>query len=463
MPDSSISRSLPLLLAVSVFMQLLDATILNTALPSIAADLNASPLRMQSVIIAYALSMALFMPLSGYLSDRFGTRRVFFWAMAIFTLGSFLCAMAPHLNFLIFSRAIQGMGGAMLLPVPRLIILRAYHQTDYISKMNFVIMPALLGPIVGPVVGGYLVEYFSWQWIFLINLPIGLLGLMATRKILPNFFAPHRQTVRLDYWGFVLFATGAMSISLAVEWLSYPAMMQWAVSGIMMGLLAWLFYWQHAKKWGLLALYPLQLGMIRTFRIGIIGNTSSRLGMAAVPFLLPLLLQVVFHYSPSLSGWTLIPIALAAVLAKPMVKPLIRRFGYRNVLVWNSRAIGSIIILFALPTPNTPIFILLPLLMALGWCNSIQYSAMNTLTLCKLRPEQAASGNSLMAVNQQLSISIGIAMGASLLNLFNFILDENSIHLAFQYTFLMIGSITFLSSWVFSHLHHRDGYHLIAS
>lgn len=453
-----ISRYLPLLLAVSVFMQLLDATILNTALPVMAQDLNESPLQMQSAIIAYALTMALLMPLSGYLSDRFGTKPVFLSALSLFTMGSALCAAAYDLNTLIIARIIQGMGGSMLLPVPRLIILRAYQKNEYLSKMNFVIMPALLGPIFGPLIGGYLVEYVSWHWIFLINLPIGILGLIAACTILPNFASPEQDKPRLDHLGFLLFATGAAGLTLAVETMGRNHHFMPAIVCAIVGMFAWLAYLYHAKKHGVQALYPLQLKLIRTFRIGILGNIFSRLGMAAVPVLLPLLLQLAFNYPPSASGWLLVPIALAAMFAKPFVKPLVRHFGYRNVLTWNSRAIGILIFSLAFLDAQTPLWQVITQLFLLGMCNSIQYSSMNTLTLSDLRVQQAASGNSLMAVNQQLAISFGIALGATLLHIFVGLLPENSNpHPAFQNTFQFIGSITFLSSWIFTRLHRRDG------
>lgn len=456
------SRALPLLLALAIFMQMLDVTILNTALPKMAENLDASPLHMHTVIIAYALTLALFIPLSGYLCDRHGTQKVFTVALILFTLGSALCAAAPNLPFLVAARVIQGMGGAMLVPVPRLVVLRAYDKSQLLTIMNYIIMPALLGPIIGPLVGGYLVEYATWHWIFLLNIPVGLIALWMTTRIMPDFHAAHDHTPHFDLAGFLLFGSGVISLSLAVELIIQPTARHYAAGSALIGLLTLTLYWQHAKHTPDKALYSPQLRLVRTFRLGLLGNLFSRLGMAAVPFLLPLLLQIAFGRSPGISGWILAPIALAALIAKPFIKPLIARCGYRRVLIWNTRLIGLLIISLALPTADTPLILLIPLLFILGLCNSLQYSTMNTLTIADLRPLQTGSGNSLVAVNQQLSISFGIALGALLLNLFSAQLPADAdIHSAFRYTFLAIGSITFCSSAVFTRLHPHDGNNLI--
>lgn len=457
------SRWLPTLLAISIFMQMLDATILNTALPKMAADLHESPLNMQSAVIAYALALALFMPLSGYLSDRYGSKNVFMTAMALFILGSLLCALSPNLPLLVGARVIQGMGGAMLMPVPRLVVLRAYDISQLLTIMNYIIMPALLGPILGPLLGGYLVEYASWHWIFLINLPIGLLGLWMSHKIMPNFYAPNHQPLHFDGLGFFFFGLAAVGLSLSVEMLMHPNAQLLALLSGSLGIMGLCLYIQHAKRRAEQALYSPKLLWIRTFRLGIIGNLCCRLGMAAVPFLLPLLLQVAFGRRADIAGWTLAPIACAALLTKPLIKPVIHRFGYRNILIWNTRLIGVIIMLLALPDANTPLWLFIPVLFCLGMCNSLQYSAMNTLTLADLRPHQTGSGNSLMAVNQQLAISFGIALGALLLNYFSHLPSQSTqLHLAFRQTFVIIGSITFCSSWVFKRLHTLDGTNLLS-
>lgn len=443
-------------------MQMLDATILNTALPQMAVDLRQSPLHMQSVIIAYALTLALFMPLSGYLSDRYGTRNVFIAALALFVLGSALCAAAPNLTMLVIARVIQGMGGAMLSPVPRMVVLRAYEKSQLLSRMNFIIMPALLGPIIGPLLGGYLVDYASWHWIFLVNVPIGLIGIAAAVRIMPDFRASGRTAPHFDSAGFLLFAAAAVCSTLAVELLTHAHMRPLAFICGICGLLAIGYYRRHAAHDSEKALYPPKLGWVRTFRIGILGNLFSRMGMASVPLLLPLLLQIAFGRSASFSGWVLAPIALAALLAKPLIKPIISRFGYHRVLIWNTRLIGLMIISLSLVEADTSLWLLIPLLICMGACNSLQYSSMNTLTLADLRPEQTGSGTSLMAVNQQLAMTFGIALGALLLNWFTGVqAGHDQLHNAFRYTFISIGLITLLSGQIFTRLHPHDGSNLV--
>ncbi len=453
------SRFLPLLLASVIFVQLLDATVLNTALPYIAKDLHESALQMQSTIIAYALALALFMPLSGWLCDRYGTKRVFAFALSLFCAGSVLCALAPNLTFLVWARVIQGIGGAIIAPIPRLVVMRAYDKSQMISVMNYIVMPALIGPVVGPVLGGYLVEYFSWHWIFLINVPVGLVAVWVAKNILPDF---HSETyTRFDLIGFFLFGCGAVGVSLAMEAMQHHHAILFATVLFILGLWSFYAYMRHAQHEAQ-PLFHLDLFSVRTFRLGLMGNFVSRIGMSAMPFLLPLLLQVGFGRSASTAGWVLAPIALASIVAKPIIKPIMRRIGYRQALIINTILIGINIMLFALPNAQTSLWILLPLLMMLGLCNSIQFTAMNTLTLSKLRDNQAASGTSLMTVNQQLALSFGTGLAAALLNgLHKWAFFAGDIVNTFRGTFVGMGIITLLSAWIFSSLHPRDGGNLI--
>lgn len=459
MTQQPISPFMPILLALAVFMQMLDASILNTALPSMAADLHESPLQMQSAVISYALTLALLMPLSGYLCDRYGTRQVFFVSLLIFVAGSLLCALAPNLNMLVLGRIVQGMGGAMLSPVPRLILVRSYEKSRLVGMLNYVIMPALIGSVLGPIIGGYLVEWASWHWIFLINLPIGLLAAYFTRQLLPDFYGESGQP-RFDFAGFLLFGSATVGLSLAMEIAHYPNALIFAVVLALLALLSLFFYWRHSERVPA-PLYGRDLLQVRTFRIGLSGNLAARLGMGAVPFLLPLLLQVGLGHSATHSGWALAPIALASIVAKPMVQPLMRRFGYRKVLMMNTWAVSLSIASFALLSPNTPIILLLPQLLILGLCNSIQFTAMNSLMLADLRPHQAGSGSSLMSVNQQLSLGFGIALCANILQLFSQAAWLDDLQMAFKLTFISMGAITIVSSLIFARLHEEDGENLL--
>ena len=452
------SRWLPMLLAIAIFMQMLDTTILNTALPKMAVDLNESPLNMQSAVIAYALTLAVLIPLSGYLVDRFGTKKVFIASMALFMLGSAMCAAAPNLPMLVVARIVQGVGGSMLVPVPRLTLLRVYDKSQLLNAINYAVMPALIGPVLGPLVGGYLVEYASWHWIFLLNLPIGALGILVAMKIMPDVKGDKAD---LDLSGFFLFGASACAFSLAVEMITHPGAKTFSLLLVIGSAVAMWLYWKHADR-DEAPLYARNLFQVRTFRLGLAGNLFSRLGISSVPFLLPLLFQVAFGFSASLSGWLIAPIALASLLTKPIVKPVIAHFGYRRVLVANTRIVGLLIMCLAIPNANTPLWLWMMLLLLVGTCNSLQFSAMNTLTIADLRPYQTGSGNSLMAVNQQLAISFGIALGALILNfLSKSSIGTANLHSAFRYTFVYIGAITFVSGWIFSGLHGHDGDNLV--
>jgi len=446
------SKYLPYVLAVALFMQILDATILNTSLPQMAQALGESPLKMQWAVISYALTLAIFIPISGFLADKYGTRRVFLSAIVIFCVGSLLCAASPTLDLLIGSRIVQGIGGAMMTPVARLILVKSYPRNKLLTVMNFAVIPALIAPLVGPLLGGYIVQYASWHWIFLINVPMGVAGFVLAKKLVPALF---EDTKRLDWTGFLLFAAAACGFMLAVE---FGAQAGRSLYGLLLALAATLLigaYIWHAKR-RQAPLFPLSLFNIRTFRIGITGNLFTRLGISAVPFLLPLLLQVVFEYSPSQAGWLLAPIAVGAIGVKPWVSKIIQRYSYRKVLVYNTFLMGALIIVLAqFNDPSQwPWFI--PVLTVMGACNSMQFSAMNTITIGDLEGTQTSSGNSLMAVNQQLAISFGIAFGAAVLNVLRERLQIDMLT-AFQTTYWILGILTILSGLYFLRLKPEDG------
>lgn len=445
-------KYLPYVLAVALFMQILDATILNTALPQMAQALGESPLKMQWAVISYALTLAIFIPISGFLADKYGTRRVFLSAIVIFCMGSLLCAVAADLNFLIGSRVVQGIGGAMMTPVARLILVKSYPRNQLLTVMNFAVIPALIAPLVGPLLGGYLVQYASWHWIFLINIPMGIAGFVLGKKLVPALF---EDTKRLDWRGFALFAAAACGLTLGLEFGSQAGrglygLMLAVVASALLGAYVW-----HARRREA-PLFPLSLFSIRTFRIGITGNLFTRLGISAVPFLLPLLLQVVFEYSPSQAGWLLAPIAVGAIGVKPFVSKLIQRYSYRTVLVYNTLLLGALIIVLAQFSDSSQWPWFIPILTIMGACNSMQFSAMNTITIGDLQGAQTSSGNSLMAVNQQLAIGFGIAFGAALLNLLRERLQLD-ILTAFQTTYWVLGGLTMLSGLYFLRLKPEDG------
>ncbi|MEM6161471.1 multidrug transporter subunit MdtD [Erwinia sp. P6884] len=447
---------LPWIAAMAFFMQALDATILNTALPAIAQSLNRSPLAMQSAVISYTLTVALLIPVSGWLADRFGTRKVFIVAVSLFTLGSLACALSGTLTMLVVFRIVQGVGGAMMMPVARLALLRAYPRSELLPVLNFVTMPGLVGPILGPMLGGVLVTYATWHWIFLINIPMGILGIFYARKYMPDFTTPKR---RFDLLGFILFGFGLVFLSSGIELFGERIVTSsLALAVTLGGILLLLLYIAHARR-ASTPLIPLPMFKTRTFSVGILGNVASRLGTGCVPFLMPLMLQVGFGYSAILAGCMMAPTAMGSLLAKSTVTQVLRWFGYRKTLVGISAIIGVLIASFALQSPSMGLALLILPLFILGMAMSTQFTAMNTITLADLNDANASSGNSMLAVTQQLAISFGVAVSAAVLRFYNNFDGTTVEH--FHATFLTMGVVTVISGLVFLLLKPGDGRHLI--
>ncbi len=439
------------LVAVGLLMQMLDSTIVNTALPAIARDLDASPLRMESVIIAYLLTMALLMPASGWLADRFGVRRIYLVAIALFTLGSVLCALSHSLGQLVASRVVQGIGGAMLMPVGRLAILRTSPRDELLAALSFIVMPAMIGPLLGPFLGGWLTQNVSWHWIFLINVPVGVIGMAMTLRIMPKIHV--RAGAVFDGFGFALFAFGVMLVLLALQGLgelgwSLTAALWLLVTGI--GLLV--SYWLHASR----VEHPLfspALFKINSFAVGILGNLFARLGSGGMPFLLPLTLQLALHYTPSQAGLMLVPMALASLLARIGVRHLVARFGYRRLLTVNTLLVGAAIASFASVLLQPPVWVLVVQLMLLGYVNGQQFTLMNTVTLLDLDEANTSSGNSLLSVTMQLSMGLGVAAAALLLSGFAHRFGEADMTRVFACTFIGIGVMGLVAATIFLQLH----------
>lgn len=449
-------KYLPWLAAMAIFMQSLDGTILITSLPSIAKDMNYSPLEMQSIIVSYTLTLAIFIPLSGWLSDKFGTKKIFSFAVAVFTLGSLFCAISPDLTTLVISRIIQAIGGSMMVPVARLAILYAYPKNQLLKVINFMTIPGLIGPVIGPSLGGYLSDHYSWHWIFLVNLPIGILGIILTQKIMPNFT---NKVGKFDLVGLLYFSLALVIFTFLLE-LSSVGISSLTLVSVLLGLsiLFFIIYIKHSKKTKD-PIIDLGLFRIRTLRIGLSGSLFTRLGISGIPFLLPLMLQVGFGYSATIAGLMLLPSALSNVLIKPFVVPLVQKIGYRNVLISNTLILAVIILTISLATKETPLFYFVILMVIYGAVNSIQMASMNTISLSDLDNETASSGNSLLAIMQQLSMSFGISAAALSLSFFKnysgFI--EGDTITAFKYSFIALGILTALSTIVFTKLKKNDG------
>ncbi|WP_079985479.1 multidrug transporter subunit MdtD [Salmonella enterica] len=447
---------LPWIAAMAFFMQALDATILNTALPAIAHSLNRSPLAMQSAIISYTLTVAMLIPVSGWLADRFGTRRVFMVAVSLFTLGSLACALSSSLSELVIFRVVQGVGGAMMMPVARLALLRAYPRSELLPVLNFVTMPGLVGPILGPVLGGVLVTWASWHWIFLINIPIGVAGILYARKYMPNFTTPRRK---FDMTGFFLFGLSLVLFSSGMELFGEKIVATWIASAIIFcSIVLLLAYIRHARHHPT-PLISLSLFKTRTFSVGA-GNLATRLGTGCVPFLMPLMLQVGFGYPALIAGCMMAPTALGSIIAKSTVTQVLRRLGYRKTLVGITVFIGLMIAQFSFQSPAMPIWMLVLPLFILGMAMSTQFTAMNTITLADLTDDNASSGNSVLAVTQQLSISLGVAISAAVLRIYEGFAGTSTVE-QFHYTFITMGAITIVSALMFMLLRAKDGNNLI--
>ncbi|AJH15671.1 multidrug transporter subunit MdtD [Myroides profundi] len=449
--DERTRKYLPWLGALAIFMQALDATILNTGLPSIAKSLGESPLGMQSIIVSYTLTVALLIPLSGWLADRFGTKRIFILAVGLFTLGSVFCSMSATLDQLVLARIFQAVGGAMMVPVARLTLIYAYPKNQLLKVINFITIPGLIGPMLGPAVGGFLVEKLSWHWIFLINVPVGVIAVLFARKIIPNF----TNTVgRFDLLGWVLFSGGLTTLTLVIEKWNSPTISSVQLItlffvAMLMGV-AYVFYARMTKE----PLIKLSLFKITTLRLGLIGNLITRFGIGGMPLMIPLLLQVGYGYSAMYAGMMMIPQALSNLVSRNFVVPIVRRFGYRSTLITNTVLTGLLISCFFFIMPTTPYWVIILLMIGNGAFNAIQFTSMNTISLADLDQDTSSEGNSLLSVTQQLAVSLGISLSAMVLMLFqNSQIAESGDKIGvFRYTFLVMGLITVLSSLVFTNL-----------
>ncbi len=441
-------RPLLWLVSLAIFMQMLDSTIVNTALPAMARSLGESPLQMQSVVFSYALAVAMFIPASGWVADRYGTRRTFLVAIILFTLGSLACALAQQLQQLVAARVLQGIGGAMLLPVGRLAVMRSVSREQFLRAMSFIAIPALVGPLLGPTLGGWLVEVASWHWVFLINLPIGVAGFVAAMRIMPDHRAERRT--RFDLAGYLMLAFGMVALSLALDGISglgtpHALVMLLAVAG----LAALAGYWLHAAGRPA-ALFPLALFKVASFRIGILGNLFARIGSGAMPLLIPLLLQVGLGMSPMHAGMMMIPVALAGMASKRAAVSLVQRFGYRRVLMVNTVLVGVAMASFLLVSADQPLGWRIAQLAAFGAVNSLQFTVMNTVTLRDLDREQDSAGNSLLSMVMMLATGFGAAAAGSLLAAFSSHLSASHDALAALHaTFVCVGAITLTSTLIF--------------
>lgn len=404
-------RLIPLIVASALFMENMDSTVIATSLPAIAADIGTSPLTLKLAITSYLLSLAVFIPASGWTADRFGARTVFSIAIAVFMVGSIGCALSQNVTHFVIARILQGMGGAMMTPVGRLVLLRSIDKAGLVNAMAWMTMPALIGPVIGPPLGGFITTYFSWHWIFLINIPIGLLGIYLAQRYIDPIRSDDPE--RFDLWGLILAGIGLAGIAFGGS-VAGLGLLPWPVVVALVGIGAasMTMYVFHARRTSSPVL-DFSLLRLATLRAAIIGGFLFRLGIGALPFLLPLLMQVGFGLSPFRSGLVTFGSAVGAMGMKALAARIIRTFGFRNVLTINAVVSSVFLAACALFTVQTPLLLILVLLVVGGFFRSLEFTAINTVAYAEVEPSQMSRATTLVSVNQQLAISAGVAVGAA--------------------------------------------------
>jgi EmrB/QacA subfamily drug resistance transporter len=458
MNTSAAKRYLPWVVATALFMEQLDSTIVNTAIPSMAVSLQVTPLSLKAVVTSYILSLAVAIPISGWMADRFGTRRVFMSAVAIFTVASVLCGLSLNSPMLVAARLLQGLGAAMMMPVGRLAIIRTFPKAELLAAMNFVIIPALIGPLLGPTVGGLIVHWLTWRDIFFVNVPVGLAAIFLAYRYMPDY---RGDGVRpLDLIGMVLFGTGVALLSWLLEVFGEHKLDATSATVLLLiaGSLLAAYVW-HAKD-AKFPLLRLTLFKIRTFRVSVMGGFITRIGVGGLPFLLPLLYQLGLGLPAWQSGLLMMPSAAAAMGMKFISVRVLARFGYRQVLTVNTLLIGLTIGMFSLVHQGTPLYVIVMISLCLGFFNSLQFSSMNSIAYADVENADSSMASTIASSMQQLSVSFGLAAGSLITGWFLGDLPQSNrlaLTSALHYAFLTLAVVTILSSLTFWSLRKEDG------
>jgi len=449
-------RIVPLIVAVALFMENLDSTVISTSLPAIAADIGTNPLALKLAITSYLLSLAIFIPASGWTADRFGARTVFRAAIAVFVLGSIGCAMSGSLADFVVARIVQGMGGAMMTPVGRMVLVRSISRRELIAAMAWVTTPALIGPVLGPPVGGFITTYATWHWIFIINVPIGLIGIVLATRYIEDLRA--EQAERFDLVGMVLSGLGIAGVAFGLSVLGLNFLPFTLVAALVVGGACFIAaYLVHARHTASPAL-DLTLFKVPTFFASVTGGFIFRLGLGALPFLLPLMLQVGFGMTPFQSGMITFATAFGAMGMKWATATILRRFGFRTILVSNAVISSAFLAVCAGFTQTTPIALMVLLLFVGGFFRSLQFTSINTIAYADVEPHRVSRATALASVAQQLAVSSGVAVGASVVELTVHFKGGGPLQASdFPPAFLAVAAISALSMFIFMRLSPEAG------
>ncbi len=436
----------PLIVACALFMQNLDSTALATALPSIADSLGETPLRLHLSITSFMLALAAFLPMSGWMADKYGARTIFRLAMIIFTLASLACGLATNLQMLVLARIVQGAGGAMMVPVGRLILVRSVDKAELIAAMALMGMPALIGPILGPLLSGLLVTVASWRWIFWLNLPIGVIGVVAISIFIENVREP--QVKRFDWWGFGLSSFGLCGTLYGLDdATTHDQVSPIAWVALVSGLAATGLYILHARRVDN-PILDLRLLQYPTFRTSVTGGSLFRLGVGAMPFLLPLLMQQGFGYTPLQSGAITFVSAAGSFGMRTISKRVLRRFGFRSVLIWNTLISSFFLALCAIFQPETSRVVMMAIIFLGGVFRSLQFTALNTIGFAELDAPLMSQATSFSQMAQRLSLTLGVAISAFVLHATASQGAALPVH-SFAMAFIVIGFLSALSVFSF--------------
>ena len=457
-PSTAASRGwmIPAIIGSALLMQTLNATVITNALPTMAIALDEDPLRLNLAITMFLLASAVFLPISGWVADKYGAKRIFMAAMVLFAVASGACGLAQDLNQLVIARMFQGMAGAMMAPVGRLVLLRTTPKSELVAAMSVLTMPALLGPVIGPVLGGAIVTFADWRWIFFVNLPVALVGVLLVRAYVPN--VKEQAVSPIDAVGILLTGLGLAGLIFGFENVGRGFLPPGMVAALFLGsLTAFVLYWRHARG-NPHAIIDLSIFRLVTFRAAVVGGGFTRVAIGATPFLLAMLLQIGFGLSAFQAGLMTFVSAAGALVMKTAAPPILRRFGFRSVLLVNAVIVGVSFVAYAFFKPTTPHWIMLTVLAVGGFFRSLQFTSLNGLAYAEIEQDRMSRASTTSSMAQQLVQSIGIGLAALLLHLLMTAKGQTQMTTeTIAPAFVVIGLITLISILFFIPLPRNAG------